>query len=227
MKINYCVSVLGALALALLSGNASAATETLDFDLTPTAFSSLASGDISISSFNTNLGILTGIAINGTQDISVSSEVLNVSGSPQSFLDSSAEFSPTLTGPDGSTLLFSYPTITATQSSGGTVNPGTTVVATTSYTQPLTLTLAPTDFTSFETAGSQTLSLTLLSGDGTYSGSPGFPLFYGGDGSATLNGSITYTFTPVAVPEPATWAMMLGGLGMLAFWWRIRFSAGR
>jgi hypothetical protein len=29
---------------------------------------------------------------------------------------------------------------------------------------------------------------------------------------------VSASFTPAAVPEPSTWAMMLGGLGLLAFW---------
>jgi PEP-CTERM motif len=31
-------------------------------------------------------------------------------------------------------------------------------------------------------------------------------------------GPVTGTFTAVSVPEPSTWAMLLGGLGLLAFW---------
>ena len=34
-----------------------------------------------------------------------------------------------------------------------------------------------------------------------------------------LTGTVTYTYLPtVTAPEPSTWAMMLGGLGILVFW---------
>jgi hypothetical protein len=33
----------------------------------------------------------------------------------------------------------------------------------------------------------------------------------------SLTGQVTYTYTPAAVPEPSTWAMMLAGFAGLGY----------
>lgn len=50
---------------------------------------------------------------------------------------------------------------------------------------------------------------------GNYSGQPGGSTSYD---TAALEGSVTtYSVSEVATPEPSTWALLLGGLGLLAF----------
>jgi probable HAF family extracellular repeat protein len=50
---------------------------------------------------------------------------------------------------------------------------------------------------------------------------------YGTYWNGTTDQTEAFLLDPVAAPEPSTWAMMLGGLGLLAFWrWRTRRTHG-
>ena len=78
------------------------------------------------------------------------------------------------------------------------------------------------------------VAYTLISG---FTGNSGFNATNLASQANFLNGNYTPTFSIVgsnlqvtfaAVPEPSTWAMMLGGMGMLGFWQRARrFSGAR
>ena len=56
-----------------------------------------------------------------------------------------------------------------------------------------------------------------------YAGGPGSEEL--GTGVLLSDGELTYT--PVVVPEPSAWAMMLGGLGLLSVVQRYRYGRQR
>jgi len=211
---NFFPSILGALALLLFCGNASAATET--FQLTSPPINNL-NGGFTFTGFNTNLGALTGITLNLDVSASANVEVLNLGSSPGSFTNAGASFSYSLTGPDGSALLTAVP-VSATVASG-TVNPGITSFPANTVNSPIDTTIS-SGFSSYEEANPQ---FTLSAPAGTYSGTTGDSnLLFSGNASATPTGTISYTYN--AVPEPSAWALALVCTGVFAF---LRFRTRR
>lgn len=215
---NSFPSILGALALLLFCDNAMAATET--FDLTGSPISSL-NGDFAVTGFDTSLGTLTGITLDFNIAASANVSILNEGSTPGSFTNASASFSYSLTGPDGSALLTAVP-VSATVASG-TANAGPFVI--TNYpvntvNSPVALTLS-SGFSSYETADPE---FTLSGPNGTYGGTTANPnVLFGGNASAIPTGSISYTYTVNAVPEPSSWATGLVCMGAFAFL-RFRFT---
>jgi PEP-CTERM motif-containing protein len=216
---NSFTSILGALALLLFGGNAMATTET--FDLTGSSISNL-NGDFTVTGFNTSLGTLTGIALDFNVAASANVSVINLGSTSGNFTNASASFSYSLTGPGGSALLTAVP-VSATVASGiANAGPGViTNFPANTVNSPVDLTLS-SGFSSYETAGPE---FTLSAPSGTYGGTTGDSnVLFSGNASATPTGTISYTYTVNAVPEPSSWAMGFLCMGVFAV---LRFRARR
>lgn len=212
MKARITLSILVAMAAA---ASASAQTvQTFDdvFAMTPIAVGApnfpIA---VSLPEFNSNLGTLQSVAITLTSTIDASASVYNLGSSPESFGFAAADFTPagegiTVTGPAGASITY-QPSIYI---NGGVANPGSNDYGTVSST--FQDTVLP-GISGYEAPGGGTLNFSVNSSAlGTYSGSPGFPLFYGASADAGGDVKVTYTYAPI--PEPATYAAVLGAAAL-------------
>jgi PEP-CTERM motif len=162
--------------------------------------------------FDTSLGTLTGVTITLTLTGTISLEPSNL-GTFFTYKNASAAASAQLFGPDliGTQTLLTTPTV------AGTFAPGDPpVLASDSGPVSSTVDVPSSDFSSFETLASVTISV----GGAAYWAAQTNPL-------ATLSavgdvpGSLTlvYTYAPVGapVPEPSTALLVTAGLGALGF----------
>jgi hypothetical protein len=215
---NSFPSILGALVFLLFCGHARATTET--FDLTDSPIS--LNGEFAVTGFDTSLGTLTGITLDFNIAASANVSILNEGSTPGSFTNASASFSYSLNGPDGSALLTAVP-VSATVASG-TANAGPLVITNfpvNTVSSPVDLTLS-SGFSSYETADPE---FTFSAPNGTYGGTTANPnVLFGGDASVTPTGTISYTYTVNAVPEPSSWAMGILCVGVFT---GLRFLARR
>lgn len=201
-----------------VGGAASAATVSFTHTIaaTPVPFTS----NFTLSSFNTALGTLTGVEI-VVDDTSVATvDIFNLNSTTESFTDASATVPLTVTGPDGSMITNS---VTAGPISG-VAGVGLSTFTGLSASNVVSLSIAPAAFSSYESATPQNLSFTASAGDGTYTGTGGFGVLFGGSAVAGGTVEVNYTYS-TAVPEPASWALMIVGFGMMGGVLRRRVGA--
>jgi len=193
-------------------GTASATT----IQFTSAAFSGRSSFSPSLTQFDPSLGTLTGIEIDLTMQLTPIVSVFNASGGPLAFTDSFTN----------SIVSWSAFTQTASDnysydlSTGGIANPGLNEFDGPSVAESSSTIVPGGSFASFEGVGSTSVTYNVSGGinDG---GSPGTPLFHGGDRQFDGTATVTYTFTSSA-PEPAS--LTLAGIGMVALLRRRRSS---
>jgi hypothetical protein len=175
---------------------------------TPVPFTS----SVLIQKFDTSLGTLTGISFTIVADITATVKVVNLATTSETFTNAFTSDTVTTTGPGGFTL---STTPTASVASGtvaaGALNtyPGTTGTSTGSsvYTG---------SFTPYEGPGSATVALGFAGGSASSGGtSPSSDILFGGSAAAGGYVKVTYTYTPSAVPEPTSMALL--GIGMTSF----------
>ena len=190
---------------------ASAATEMIPVDVSADAPDTVS---LSLPGFNEDLGTLTGITfsivVNDTSDLVVT----DASGSAQTFTDGETTTTFKLVGPDNLTVL-SHTFVSSLASD--TVPSGVTrtyPLTDTAYMSPST---ALADLSAYEVVGTKDIPFA-LSLSALYSGTPEADnvLFFSGSSEISGQGSIQYLYTPFSVPEPSTWALLLGGLALLA-----------
>ena len=166
----------------------------------------------SLPEFNPALGTLQAVHVEFALQYQGEVDIVNISGSPQSFTNATSSVPINITAPSPG-----VPSLTASMSvsSGSLVSspplnefPGSVLNTTIPFD------VLPADLGSYEGAGNN--SYMLAYGAGNYMGSTGAPggtVFFGGDANSLGTASVLYTFAPT--PEPSTLALL--GLGAMAF----------
>ena len=160
--------------------------------------------------FDTSLGTLDGITItldaNGTAEV----DVINTTGTSQSFHNATATIPVGLTGP-GSTS--TSVTLSAGPTSG-TAAPGLDAFPGLPASATNTIVVSPADFALYEGLG-LIVSVDVTANSGTYGGTAPTGVFFGGSSSVGAVTSIAYSYLPAStpsVPEPASVSLFGGAL---------------
>ena len=175
---------------------------------------------LSFGKFNSNLGTLTSIKFDLGGTVQGFGRAESMDASPTNVtLSLSALLS--LTRPDNTTLVVTNPVFTqqfafssfdGVIDFGGTSGGGTGTVS--NSNSNFFVSNSASDFALFSAVGGGTINLGLFakgSSIGTGSGN----LITHFNTMASGNGLVTYTYSPAAIPEPASLALILGGLGLI------------
>jgi len=221
MKIARLLSVLAAVVLPLV---AAAQTVQLSYDATfGSASAPLAVGapafpvDVELPEFNSDLGTLTGVSLTLTSTVGGSVSVINFTSSAQAFSNAFAQMTVDVTGPDGTAVSISPSAVVASgvAAAGPFVFSDFTPVSGTGSS-----TAAAANLSLYEAAGGGQLQLAIdSSGVGTYGGS-GVPGTVGFSGNANAYGDLKVAYSYIAIPEPSTYAVILGCAALVAAGWR-------
>jgi FlaG/FlaF family flagellin (archaellin) len=205
-------------ALAALANSAFASlqveeeTATYGSSQSPLAIGSSLS--LNIPQFNAENGTLTGVSIQLSSYDTISSLVFNATPNIEGYTGATATMPVTVTAPDGLSTM-------ATGIAGpfeGNANPYVLTVAGTKSAGAITAedSINSGNFSLFETGGNDAGTFTVTVGPlGSYFGSAGSFVFFGGNGSSYGTVEFDYTYEPTddppkitndadAVPEPAT-----------------------
>jgi hypothetical protein len=207
------------LAVVALLSNASLAQAGLVSYSDTISPTSAPSGPISfnLTGFNPALGTLTNVTITTATTGTASLTVYNFSQTAQSFTNGTALFNFAVTDPTGN----SFSTYGAASIASGSVGaaPSGGFNSATFSGLPISGTntevISASNFAAFESA-SVPLNFAANVPGGTFGGTDtsGGTIAFGGTGSVGATVTVTYTFSPFAVPEPSS-AVMLG-LGLAA-----------
>ena len=173
----------------------------------------------SLPSFNTALGTLQSVTFELTDSTTAAVQIFNATAGALSFTNATASIPLTVTGPGGMSI---SDTITASVASGVATSGLNTFSGVTGTHS------ANTSFTSglsaFESGSVVNLSYLADASQGTYTGTGPTGLFFGG--SANAGGTFEIIYNYAAVPEPATWAFLMLGLGGIGAAMRTRRKGG-
>lgn len=213
--------IIAALATASLFGAiGSAQAEVISFTATKATATTAWNDVLSFGKFNSNLGTLNSITfeLGGTVSGSGRAESLDASASVVTLSLSSIL---TLTRPDGSTIVITNPVFSQNNSlsafDGSIDFAGSSGASTGQVSSSHTESFASSsanDFALFSQAGGGTISLN-LGATGQSNGSGAGNLITQFATSAAGQVKVSYDYTAAPVPEPETYAMLIGGLGLL------------
>ena len=163
---------------------------------------------LGVSSFDTNVGALTGIAIISTGSAQLTFNTSNNTGTSQLVTLSGMTETTTIAAPSGNIVL--NPSWSTSQSFN--VPPGIALNLVTSPILTAAATINPVDLADFETVGVQTM-LWNVTGIASVNATTPTNVFVNATGTASGTVEVIYTYTPTSVPEPAT--ILLLGAGLL------------
>lgn len=212
----HTILKLAAASLVAFTSIAQAASVSYNSNTAPLAFTDW-DFSLSLQKFNTALGTLNSITITlyGQTDGNIYVESTDAAPST---INASLSSMLTLTRPDLTTLVVTTPlTPVSFNASAGDGNPD---FGGTSGQSWLKLTASASNFVSTSTAADKTLFsgpgfvLAPLHAAGLSTASGSGNLSFDNDTQASAYATVTYNYAPV--PEPASWALMVGGLALLA-----------
>jgi hypothetical protein len=164
--------------------------------------------------------VLTGVTITVSNTVDATPQVYNTTGSTVDFTSASATIpvtATTLTTPGDSVTVTNTTTAMLTGTYAAT--PGLNTYTATTNTTSSSTSVLPANFGGYKGSGTFGTSVSFAPLGATYSGSYiGSGLFFGGSSTAGGYVSVTYTYTTLAVPEPASMALLgIGMAGLLSF----------
>jgi hypothetical protein len=168
--------------------------------------------DFTLPKFDSNLGTLQAVSITLTSTIDASVSVYNSSSASLTFDSAFADFSGgsngiNVTGPGGTAITY-HPSITV---GAGTANPGQNSFGTVEQTFQSTVSPA---IGGYAAAGGGTLNLAVNSSAiGTYGITKESSSLFGGS-AVTASGDVGITYAYSPIPEPATYAALLGAAAL-------------
>jgi hypothetical protein len=221
----FSTSLSGFAALILIATPAFANTESFSFDLSQTALtaSSAVNDSFTLGAFDPSLGTLTGVTLVMDLTTTASPQVINLSGGPGTYANTTTSFFSTFTGPDGTAASYkAVSLIDAGSVSGAQLT--TTTLTGTPVDSSTSTSVIPANFSSYE--GTNPLSFTLVAPGTSQFTSGGTAtsgvLAFGGSGSVGGTAFVEYTFA--ATPEPSTWAL---GIICMVLFVSLRFCVRR
>lgn len=191
--------------------SASAQANTISYSHTTTSQAVPLSDSFSLNGFDPSLGILTGVTLELDTSATAEVDILNFSGSPESFSNATATIPVTATGP-GPTLVTNNLMAGPISGTASILYPGTNQYPGNPANDNNSTSVAPADFGPYIGVGPIVL-VDVSANTGSYQGT-GNNLFYGGSAVAGAVTTVTYTYT--VVPEPASMGLILAGLPLLA-----------
>lgn len=203
--------------LLLVAGTKSEAgliTQVASYPATNSPFSA----PLTFNKFDTSLGTLNAVTLILNENGTVTSQVYNF-GAASSYVNASESGTVTVVGPDSSTISTSLSTTASSGSiSAGSFTNVTQVTAGTVTGSAATSTnnVALANFGAYEGTAGTTFTVDAVASLSTTGTSPSGTVAFGG--TANVGGSleIVYSFTAPstsAIPEPASFAMVVLGLG--------------
>jgi hypothetical protein len=171
-----------------------------------------------LNTFDLALGTLTGVTLSLTNNTIATIDVFNLNPGARPFNHATASIPVSLTGPDGTVVNVAAAALLPTGLAlpGLNIFPGFPAANTGSQAVPAA------NFAAYETLSGAAKAFTAASTDGTYGGTSSSLVFFGGAAVSGGIATVTYTYTPTAVPviiphgdvaEPR--AVALFGLGLL------------
>lgn len=164
--------------------------------------------DFSMPLFDSSLGTLNGITLSLTANIAADIGIYNPGSVTKAFTNAFASIPLTVTSkaPDASTVA-----VTATSTvAAGDAAPGISTFAGITSSASSSTSVLPADFGQYLARANGSAMFSAVAGDGTFSGTTGSNLFFGGSALAGGVFTIRYDYDPVsAVPVPAA-AWLLG-----------------
>jgi hypothetical protein len=211
MKAHRILPLLAGLTIAAAASAQSTETFDVVFASAGSPLDANGTATIALPQFDTNLGTLDSVSLTLNSTLIGYAKVLDPFAGTGTFTNAWADFSSsgnyiTLSGPAGLTET-AHPFITGFS---GTV-PGNSSVLSPGISSSFGTAASDSNLSLYEAAGGGTLNENIsFSAFGTYSGTQvgGNQVFFGSEATASGDLSVEYTFT--AIPEPSTYAAILG-----------------